>query len=246
MGSKARIVNNFLPLILERSKNKCFVDMFCGSCSVIQQVPREYRRIANDVNPYLIAMWKHLTQNVKECYFPLNITKEKYDYYRKMYNYNKSNNIQNTLDVNDAMIGWVGFMGSYNGRFYDGGYSGHDVKGRDYIGENIRNTQKQISSLEDVEFTCDTYDNFQFEENSIIYCDPPYANVKKYSYNINHDKFWEWCREQVKNGHEVYVSEYQAPDDFVSIWQQELTNSMHPTKTTKPIEKLFVYQSQIN
>lgn len=52
--------------------------------------------------------------------------------------------------LEEAMIGWVGFMGSFNGRFYDGGYSGHNVKGRDYISEQIRNTLSQIDKLKGV------------------------------------------------------------------------------------------------
>lgn len=78
----------------------------------------------------------------------------------------------------------------------------------------------------------------------IIYCDPPYKGVKKYSYSIDHDYFWNWCRKQVELGHKVFVSEYQAPEDFVCVWEQVLTNSMHQTNTKKPIERLFIHKSQ--
>ena len=56
MGSKRRIVNDILPIILEHNTNNIFVDLFCGSCSVIQNVPITYKRIANDKNKYLIEM----------------------------------------------------------------------------------------------------------------------------------------------------------------------------------------------
>ena len=56
MGNKRRIVNDILPIILEHNTNNIFVDLFCGSCSVIQNVPITYKRIANDKNKYLIEM----------------------------------------------------------------------------------------------------------------------------------------------------------------------------------------------
>ena len=40
-------------------------------------------------------------------------------------------------------------------------------------------------------------------------------------------------------GHEVFVSEYNAPGDFECVWSKELTNAMSTKKTYKPIEKLF-------
>ena len=43
-----------------------------------------------------------------------------------------------------------------------------------------------------------------------------------------------------KQGHTVFISEYQAPDDFKCVWQKEIINSMNQTKTYKPIEKLFI------
>lgn len=59
MGSKARIVHEILPIMLDK-EHDTFVDAFCGGCSVIENVPDTYRRIANDKNRYLIEMWKYL------------------------------------------------------------------------------------------------------------------------------------------------------------------------------------------
>lgn len=239
MGSKSRIVDKILPIMLE-SPGNTFVDMFCGSCSVIQKVPNTYKRIANDANPYLVQMWKQLTKDSTE--FPTEIPRYLYNHWRDLYNQHKKNKV-NLNHTELGMTGWIGFMGSYNGRFFDGGYSGHEVKGRDYIGENIRNTLSQIPELKDVQFSCSQYMDYHFTEPSIIYCDPPYKGVKNYTYSIDHDYFWEWCREMTRQGHKVFISEYNAPDDFECIWQQELTNAMHQTNTKKPIEKLFIFKS---
>ena len=61
MGNKQKIVNEILPIMLANYDGKTFIDIFCGSCSVIENVPNTYRRIANDKQKYLIAMWKSLT-----------------------------------------------------------------------------------------------------------------------------------------------------------------------------------------
>lgn len=245
MGSKARIVDKILPIMLDNSDCSCFVDMFCGGCSVIQRVPKSYKRIANDANPFLVSMWRFLVETNLE--FPMHISRESYAFWRNIYNGRKKLPFGCTSD--DAMIGWVGFMGSYNGRFFDGGYSGHEVKikggVRDYIGENIRNTLSQVEDLKGVDFRCSQYMDFDFEEKCIIYCDPPYKGVKKYSYSIDHDYFWNWCRKQVELGHKVFVSEYQAPEDFVCVWEQGLSTTMHQTITKKPIERLFIQKSQV-
>ena len=86
-------------------------------------------------------------------------------------------------------IGWVGFMGSFNGRFFDGGYSGHSVGGkcgqRDYISEQIRNTLSQVENLKEVDFVWSDYKKLYIPDKSIIYCDPPYKGVDRKSTRLN-------------------------------------------------------------
>jgi DNA adenine methylase len=236
MGSKNRIVKDILPIILENRKpNQMFIDLFCGGCSIIENI--DGNRIANDKNKYLIAMWKGLQENRER---PIIISKELYSKARTEYNNNTN------IEFDDFMIGWIGWMGSYNGRFFDGGYSGHDSgdKHRDYISEQIRNTEKQIDKLKDVRFYSKDYSDFKYKEPCIIYCDIPYKDTKQYitSKDFNHTDFFQWCRVMSERGHSIFISEYQAPSDFECIWEKEITNSMNTTKTYKPIERLFRYK----
>ncbi len=234
MGSKNRIVNEIIPIMLEhRKSNQWFVDLFCGGCHIIQNV--DGKRIANDKNKYLIAMWKGLQENKDRPYI---ISKELYSRARTEYNNNTN------IEFDDFMIGWIGWMGSYNGRFFDGGYSGHNAgkTGRNYVGEQIRNTESQVAYLTNVKFFSKDYSEFEFKEYCLIYCDIPYKDTKQYvtSKDFDYDKFFDWCRNMSKDGHTIFVSEYQAPKDFKCIWQKEVTNSMNQIKTYKPIEKLFI------
>ncbi len=137
MGSKNRIAKDILPIILENiGENDYFVDVFAGGMNLIDKV--EGKRIANDKNKYLIAMFRGLQSNLDR---PYKITKELYSDVRDCY---RGRNDK----YSDFIVGWVGFMASYNGRFFDGGYSGHCVgeTKRDYISEQIRNTDKQIKT----------------------------------------------------------------------------------------------------
>jgi len=233
LGSKNRISKYILPIILKnRKREQLYIEPFVGGCNLIDKI--DGKRIASDFNYYLIEMWKGLQENRNR---PYKISKEMYNNGRMDYN-SKTNNY-----YDDFTIGWIGWMGSYNGRFYDGGYSGSYEK-RDYISEQIRNTEKQIPYITDVEFTHNSYDKLDIPDNSIIYCDIPYKDTKQYSVSksFDYDKFWNWCRINSKNN-EIFISEYNAPSDFDCIWEKEITNSMNPTKTYKPTERLFKYNN---
>ena len=234
MGSKNRISKYIIPIILEKHKKEnIFVDIFCGGCNLIDKINVD-KRLANDKNKFLISMWNGLMENLDR---PREISKDLYTRARNEYNKNIND------EFSDFLIGWIGWMGSYNGRFFDGGYSGHCVgkTKRDYISEQIKNTEKQIEKLKGVKFISKDYKDIKLKSKATIYCDPPYKGTKKYSTskNFNHDEFWEWCRYMSIKGHDIFISEYNAPRDFKCLWEKEITNSLNNKKTYKPIEKLF-------
>lgn len=230
MGSKARIAQEILPIILEgRKEGQFYVEPFCGGCNSLQHVAGN--RIGGDLNKYLIAMWQGLQNNSVR---PYSIDKDLYDSART--EYHDSSNI----NFSDFEIGWIGWMASFNGRFFDGGYSG--ITGtRDYVSEQIKNTEKQIPLIRDVEFFQCDYSELPIPPLSIIYCDIPYKGTKQYaaSRNFDYGRFWNWCRLQKEKGHDVFVSEYSAPDGVECLWSKRVTNSMHTKITKQPVEKLF-------
>lgn len=235
LGSKSRIAKEILPLILaDRKEGQYFVEPFCGGCNVTVEVSGN--RIANDYNQYLIAMFRGLLSGAA---YPEKINRELYNDVRACFRSGSDK-----YDI--GFIGWVGFMASYNGRFFDGGYSGAVVTAegntRDYISEQIKNTMAQIPNLHGVDFRTGDYKDLRLPDESIIYCDPPYKDTKGYTFGLEHDEFWQWCRERVYDGHKVYISEYQAPNDFIKIWERPLRNNMNPDK--KATERLFIYKGQ--
>lgn len=265
MGSKQRIADEILSAIYAHAKpTDTFVDLFCGGCSVIERVdPNQYRRIANDKNPYLVEMFRSLVDKIdtdrnktveemRDCIsnggcprFPLHITKSVYSSFRSRYRKFENDPTLSPHPVDLRHIGWVGWMGSFNGRFFSGGYAGHEVKiksgaTRDYIREQIDNTLRQIPALKGVEFHHEDYSDVNIPLNAIVYCDIPYRGTKQYetSKNFDYDRFYEWCR-QNRDKYQIFVSEYAMPDDFECIWEKSVTTTINPNKTLKPVEKLF-------
>ena len=234
MGGKTRIAKEILPLILaDRKEGQYFVEPFCGGCNVTDKVLGN--RIANDYNEYLIAMFRGLVSGGK---YPEQISRELYNDIRTCF---RSGSDKYDL----GFMGLVGFIASYKGKFF-GGYSGAYIRsnGRyeDRVAEAVNGIMRQLPKLQGVEFRTGDYRSLQIPDESIIYCDPPYMGTTGYADGLNHDEFWQWCRERVYDGHKVYVSEYQAPDDFITIWEKQIQNCISLDK--KVTEKLFIYKGQ--
>ena len=244
MGSKRRIADELIKVMFNGIELKRYIEPFVGGCGIMDKVKCGIR-IGIDSNPYLIAMWRGLQNGYR---FPNRISREMYARQREYYHDTKSKvSDYNADDYDVALCGWVGFMGSFNGRFYDGGYSGHEVssngeKPRDYIGENIRNTMAQVPLIGGVEFICADYAWFEPQPGDLIYADPPYKNTKKYLYSINfdYDRFWNQMKEwSKKDGVDVFVSEYEAPEEFEAVWEKKRNNAMSLRNTKLITEKLF-------
>lgn len=137
-------------------------------------------------------------------------------------------------------MAFVGFLCSFRGKWF-GGYA-HNNSGDNYAERGSRVLIKQIANLKDVDFRCGSYLELEIPDKSLIYCDPPYAGTTKYKDKFNHDLFWEWCRCQSKDGHIVFISEYNAPEDFECIKTIEHKTILDKNKQDKRIEKLFRYQ----
>lgn len=251
MGSKARIAKHILPIMLQEAEKHgitTWVEPFVGGANMIKNVPNEMIRIGYDKNVYLIEMYTHIQKN--GFVYPEQISKELYSSCREAYNTNSWH--VGSQEVDASFIGWVGFMASANGRFFDGGFSGVSKTKigteRNYIDESIRGLKKEFSDLQDVEFISEDYLNLDFKD-TLIYCDPPYKGTKTYntSKNFDHEQFFNWCRHQSKNN-VVYISEYDAPEDFECVWEQEVKSSLSANGVCGgnkvSIERLFKVSSK--
>lgn len=234
MGSKARIAKYILPIILkDRKEGQCYVEPFVGGANMIDKV--DGWRIGADFNSNVISALKVIRDN--SSLIPDLITECDYQDIRK----NKDH----------FLHGLVAFGMSFGGKFW-GGYR-RDKAGQKDCMDNMKNQTrimknsalKQSELLQGVELINSSVFELTIPPQSIIYCDPPYANTTKYKDDFDHDQFWQWCRDKVKEGHQVFISEYNAPDDFVCVWQKEIQSGLNTNTTKKGIEKLFVHRSQL-
>lgn len=233
LGSKDRIANGILPIILKNRNGRDYVEPFVGGFNSIDKVPPSGLRIGNDINGYLISLFKSLQNGWIP---PKEITKDFY----KAVRLNKDQYEPN-------LVGYVGFCCSYSGKWF-GGYAGKvDTKigtVRNYQDEAFRNIMKQVPLIKDIVLYSKPYFDVPIKNTSIIYCDPPYAGTTEYrDGGFNHIDFWEWCRWQNFLGHSVFVSEYSAPEDFNCVWQQTVKSSLSANGTAggnkTSVEKLF-------
>lgn len=229
MGSKRRIAKDILLIILEnRMPDQWYVEPFCGGCNMIELV--NGNRIANDYNEYVAEMWNALVN--RNWQPPTEITEEQY-------NDIKANKEQYPKEL----VGFTGIQMTFGGTWF-GTYARdkrHENYARVRAMEGRKNLMKQVERLQGTIFTSSSYCDIALPKNSIIYCDPPYEGVAGYKDMFNHIAFWQWCREKTKEGHFVFISEYNAPNDFECIWQSELKTNMNAKYETKPVEKLFKF-----
>ena len=88
--------------------------------------------------------------------------------------------------------------------------------------------------------SADDYCNYVYQDGDVVYCDPPYAGTVGYGRGFDHEAFWQWCRTR---DFPVYVSEYRAPEDFISIWCKEKRRLFnHIVLSANAVEHLFLHK----
>jgi DNA adenine methylase len=227
MGSKNRIAKHLLPIMLaecEKHGITKWVEPFVGGANMIDKVPDTFERVGYDLNDHAIHALIDIRDNAESL--PDAVSEEEYKNYKGL--------------PPQSVTSWVRIACAYGGIF-ESKLAADRTGLRNYASEAKRNAIKQSPKIQNVQFICDSYENLNFT-NALIYCDPPYQGTSGYKTGaFDHDKFFEWCRQQAKKNI-VFVSEYNAPDDFECVWQGEIkTNfaSQRKAATHNAVEKLF-------
>ena len=201
MGSKNRIAKYLLPIMLEEAEKQGitkWVEPFVGGGGMIDKVPDSFERIGYDLNPHTIQAMLDIRDISDKL--PETVTEEEYKSYKGL--------------PPQSITSWVRFECSFGNKF-ENGYA-RNKQGYNYAGIGFRSALRQSPKIQNVHFVCDSHENLDFE-NCLIYCDPPYQGTTGYKTGaFDHDKFFDWCREQAKKN-VVFVSEYNAPEDFECV-----------------------------
>ena len=221
LGSKRLLFKHIAPITLKNRKpGQTWVEPFVGGANMIDKI--DGKRIGGDVNKYLIALLKEM-QN--PLFDPLYIDETLY------------NDIKNCPFLYpDWVVGFAGFCLSFGAKWF-GGWS-RDILNSDYGLRAQRSVLAQSKLIKDIEFYNCEYFDLPIPPNSLIYCDPPYEKVTGYKVKFDHPKFWQWCRDKSNEGHDIYISEYQAPEDFICLLEIEQNRGGHGKAS---VERLFTY-----
>lgn len=202
----------------EREEGMTWVEPFVGSAKVIAKVSGD--RIGSDVNKELISLMKAIQTGWSP---PRNVTEAEY------------NHIKNNQHLySDHLKGFVSFACSFGGKRFDG-YA-RNKRGENYAEQGHNSLMRLKNKIKKVLFVNCDYQDLKIPERSLIYCDPPYINTEKYDFEFNHEEFYQWCIDKVKEGHRVFISEYESP--FEEVWSQE-TNCFLKHNKAKSVERLF-------
>lgn len=239
VGGKSRTAKHIAGKIASMVDDHLVIyEPFCGGCGATKELSQQFDYVkASDTHYGLIEMWKGLQESHARSGdpftgFPTHVTEEDY----------------NTLRVSERespLRTFVSFGASFGGKEW-GGYA-RNTESRIHYQESQRNVMRFAGHWEGVVFNHGGYLEQTYTPGSPIYCDPPYQNTTGYKTGaFDHEEFWQWVRDMTLEGHRVFVSEYQAPDDMVCIWEKPAQISLGVSSNSrKATEKLFIYDPRI-
>lgn len=212
-----------------------YFEPFVGMGGVLRHFGKNNNRqlFACDFNTDLIMMWKAVQRGWKP---PLTCSKEEYEKLKKS-------------KKHSAKRAFIGTVASWGGDYFKSYRLHLQPKGKDFMAEGYRGIMNIKPDIMKVEFfDATSYDNFEIEDCTTIYCDPPYdgnklgrSNKESLFQNFDHEQFWEKMREWSENNL-VIVSEWTAPEDFKKIWEVVSTVGTG-RKSKKYNDCLYVHNS---
>lgn len=215
MGSKARHANQIIPLVMKcHTQDKWYIEPFVGGGNLFSDVNAD-KKWGNDTATYAVALLDGLSKGWE----PPEVLDEVSYYQIK----------EDPHGYDAALVGFAAYCCSYAGKFWGGYARGTNSRGepRNFAAEQARNLEKQRKGLIGAKFTNLDYQSMDIPICSTVYCDPPYANTTSYQGSFNHEDFWGWCEWLSRNsGCKVFVSEYSAPDGWVSVWSKRVNNTL--------------------
>lgn len=223
IGGKNRIAKELAPILLA-SEPAVVVEPFCGALNItlaLIKLRPEVTVYASDSHYDLIQMWQAVQDGWSP---PSELTRAAYDALKNE-------------TASSPLRTFAGYGCSFSGKWF-GGFAA-DGTGRNYCANARNSIEKARPLLENVVFSCRNYNACVIPANSIVYCDPPYADTTKPGVRgvFDHPAFWEWA---VSLPVECFVSEYTASEGTRIVWEKLVKTDM-ATKSGKGVrtEKLF-------
>jgi DNA adenine methylase len=230
-GGKAKIAKDIARILnIYLEPRKLYLEPFCGGLNVTQYVNPRANRVAMDLNLDLILLYKTIQQGWE---MPDYVSEDRYNELK----------VQPHFTAEKA---FAGFACRFSGKYW-GGYA-RDKRGsnggRNFADVAKRGLLRKFENLQNVTFQHQNFLELSNVKGAVIYCDPPYANTTGYKTGkFDSEAFWQKCRE-LSTDNLVFVSEYQAPEDFIEVWQKDVKLVMKKADGSRDIErteKLFTF-----
>lgn len=228
LGGKVRQAQEVADVIAARRGNRDrYVEPFIGGGAVFARVSAAFTdAIGGDVVPDLIDFW----QRVRDGWTPpVELSRERWAGLRDA--------------EPSALRAWAGYAASYNGKWFAG--YGPMAAGRDYLAESARSTARKVATMHAApKLVVADYADHQVDADTVVYCDPPYADTESYAGagTFDHGRFWSVMNRWSDAGALVLVHEYTAPDCWTPAHSRARVETMHhggPSSGAR-VEHLFV------
>ena len=243
MGSKNKYAKDIVPILqkcIDDNNITLYIEPFVGGANIIDKIKCK-ERYGFDRSDTLIALLQTAANNFDDVLKEGN---------RELWDKGKAyvKDGKKPEDMTLAEIGAMEFFASYCNGGFPRGYA-KNTSTRNYFQEAYRNMEKQAPDLKGITFLCKDYQDLKIDdiENAVIYCDPPYKGTKIYGYakqpKMDYEHFWDWVRKLSKKNY-VFISEQSAPDDFESIWTQQVKRTTNKENNFKAVEHLFICKGE--
>jgi DNA adenine methylase len=222
-GGKVKIGGQIADVLnIYRNPGQVYVEPFLGAGGVMRHMGGP--RIGADINCYDIAMLRA----AQSGWIPRLVEEDEYKKIR-----------DNKDKYPPELVGFVGTALSWGGKWFGGWARG----GYDCHTGGVRAIKRLSVELRGLDLYCNNYDHLEVPQKSLIYCDPPYTGTNNgYSFRgFDSASFHKWCRGMASKGHNVFISEYSAPDDFIIVWEKALNKNTDATKPPNPrVERVYM------
>lgn len=241
VGGKGRIARQLATAIRANTQARIVHDPFMGGGAMTAALATEFDEVhAADGHEDVALMWQAILQGWE----PGPVTFDEWQRLRES-------------TTPSAERGFAGYGGSFGGRWFQGfARGGHMADGtpRNHQAESARAAIRDRDKMLAGQVTVTHADYSECSpapgERAAIYCDPPYAtsaDSKLYAAPFDGAEFWRWAAERSRE-HDVFVSEYEAPDGWVPIWQAQKRQSLVIGSGSREFrtEYLFIYAPHLS
>lgn len=239
VGGKGKIAKSLAEVIRDNTDATTICEPFMGGGAMTAALAPLFDEVlAGDAHEDIVLMW----QAVLDGWVPPAVTYERYQELRYS-------------DEPSAERGFAGSGGSFGGRWFAGfarGGQNADGTPRNHQEESVRAVIRDRDNMKRgrVSVYHKPYQSWDLDcdEPVAIYCDPPYAvssKSKQYAVDFDSAEFWAWAEKQSQK-HDVFVSEYEAPEGWVPIWEKAKRQSLVIGSGNREmrVERLFKFQGK--